>query len=228
MGSSVRRHLARKGIALGLCAGVLAVVGGCGSPADHANSADPPGSVSAAATTPTSDPTSAPSKPKDKQDEQDARAVPRLAPAPPEVVQIPGLRVRAEVLAVAMGRDRTLLPPRNPHRVGWWSGSAAPGFARGGTVIAGHTVHTGGGAFDHLGRLKRGSAVDVRTATGTMRYRVDSVATYDKTKLAKAAPRLFGQDVGARLVLVTCDDWDGEAYLSNVVVIATPVRATPF
>lgn len=221
MGSSVRRYSAAA--ALGICVGLSAVVGGCVSPAGPADSADRAGSKHAAGATPKAhkQPKSAPPA------THDARAVPKLAPAPPEVVEIPGLGVEAEVLAVALGKDRTLLPPRNPHRVGWWSGSAAPGFLRGGTVIAGHTVHTGGGAFDRLGRLKRGSVVDVRTATGEMRYRVNRVATYDKTDLAKAAPQLFGQDVDARLVLVTCDDWNGEVYLSNVVVIATPVRATP-
>jgi len=29
--------------------------------------------------------------------------------------------------------------------------------------------------------------------------------------------------VPGRLVLITCEDWDGERYLSNVVVTATPV-----
>jgi hypothetical protein len=29
---------------------------------------------------------------------------------------------------------------------------------------------------------------------------------------------------GGRLVLVTCEDWNGEVYLSNAVVIAEPVR----
>jgi hypothetical protein len=31
--------------------------------------------------------------------------------------------------------------------------------------------------------------------------------------------------VRGRLVLVTCEDWDGTRYLSNVVVVATPSRA---
>jgi hypothetical protein len=33
---------------------------------------------------------------------------------------------------------------------------------------------------------------------------------------------VFAQDVPGRLVLVTCEDWDGSGYLSNAVVIATP------
>jgi hypothetical protein len=31
--------------------------------------------------------------------------------------------------------------------------------------------------------------------------------------------------VPGRLVLVTCEDWNGARYLSNVVVIATPTAA---
>ena len=34
---------------------------------------------------------------------------------------------------------------------------------------------------------------------------------------------MFSQDVPGRLVLITCEDWDGSRYLSNVVVTATPV-----
>jgi streptomycin 6-kinase len=37
------------------------------------------------------------------------------------------------------------------------------------------------------------------------------------------AEELFSQRVPGRLVLVTCEDWDGREYLSNVVVIAAPV-----
>ena len=48
------------------------------------------------------------------------------------------------------------------------------------------------------------------------------VRVYDKGSVARDAKRLFSQDVPGRLVLVTCEDWDGERYLSNVVVTAAP------
>ena len=47
--------------------------------------------------------------------------------------------------------------------------------------------------------------------------------TFSKGSLADHAQRLFSQEVRGRLVLVTCEDWDGSTYLSNVVVVATPV-----
>ena len=44
--------------------------------------------------------------------------------------------------------------------------------------------------------------------------------------MADHAERLFSQDVPGRLVLVTCEDWDGERYLSNVVVVAEPASGS--
>lgn len=49
------------------------------------------------------------------------------------------------------------------------------------------------------------------------------MTTYRKAALAKRATQLFDQRVRARLVLVTCEDWNGKVYLSNVVVIALPI-----
>jgi hypothetical protein len=41
--------------------------------------------------------------------------------------------------------------------------------------------------------------------------------------LAKQAAQIFDQSVPGRLVLVTCEDWNGTTYLSNAVVIAKPI-----
>lgn len=154
-------------------------------------------------------------------------ALPQLAPASPRELVIPRLEVKARIVSVELGQNLTLLPPRSPKLVGWWTGSAKPGAPKGGTVIAGHTVHTGGGALDKLPTLKVGDRVDVRTRTGTMSYRVDQVVTYHKDQVAKDAEKLFGQQTPPHLVVVTCDDWDGKAYRSNVVAFATPVKAYP-
>ena len=94
----------------------------------------------------------------------------------------------------------------------------------GSAVITGHTVHTGGGAFDNLDQLTAGDPITVTTRRGTITYAVSSVTTYRKKALAKQAQQLFSQGVPGRLVLVTCADWDGTAYLSNAVVIANPKR----
>jgi hypothetical protein len=34
---------------------------------------------------------------------------------------------------------------------------------------------------------------------------------------------VFSQDVPGRLVLITCEDWNGSVYLSNTVVLADPL-----
>lgn len=117
----------------------------------------------------------------------------------------------------------SLTPPSNPQKLGWWSGGAQPGARIGSAVITGHTVHTGGGAFDNLGSLRPGDAVQVTTSRGRLSYRVTGVTAYRKQSLAKNAGQVFNQYVPGRLVLITCEDWNGKVYLSNTVVIAQRV-----
>jgi LPXTG-site transpeptidase (sortase) family protein len=115
-----------------------------------------------------------------------------------------------------------LTPPADPQRIGWWSEGAEPGADRGAAVLTGHTVHTGGGAFDDLERLAAGDDVVVRTARGRITYVVDSVRVLGRDQLARQSAKIFDQSGAARLVLITCEDWDGTAYRSNVVVTARP------
>jgi len=154
----------------------------------------------------------------------DARPVhaPRV-PGAPVRVRIPALGVDAPVVPVR-APDRTLVPPSDPLRLGWWADGAAPGAPTGSALVAGHTVHHGGGALDDLENLGRGDLVVVRTDHGRIDYAVRRVRIFDKGTLAEHATDLFSQQVPGRLVLVTCEDWDGERYLSNVVVTAVPQR----
>jgi sortase family protein len=145
----------------------------------------------------------------------------RRVPGAPRRVVIPALHVDAPVVAVR-APGGTLVPPSDPQQLGWWAGGAEPGARTGSALVTGHTVHTGGGALDDLETLRRGDRVAVRTDRGRIRYVVRRVAVYSKGSVARHAERLFSQDVPGRLVLVTCEDWDGSQYLSNVVVIATP------
>ena len=77
--------------------------------------------------------------------------------------------------------------------LGWWDGGAVPGAAHGGALVTGHTVHTGGGAFDDLETLRPGDPVRVRTARGTIRYAVTGVTVYRKASLARDAAKVFRQ-----------------------------------
>jgi LPXTG-site transpeptidase (sortase) family protein len=147
----------------------------------------------------------------------------RWQPGAPRRVRIPALHVNAPVVPIR-APGGVLIPPSDPQELGWWAGGAKPGAARGSALVTGHTVHTGGGALDDLETLRRGDHVTVRTDRGRIPYVVRQVAVYSKGSVAKHAQRLFSQQVRGRLVLVTCEDWNGVKYLSNVVVVARPVR----
>jgi LPXTG-site transpeptidase (sortase) family protein len=146
------------------------------------------------------------------------------SPAAPVRLVIPALKVRAPIEPIQVDDQGVLDPPRNPREVGWWKRSARPGATRGQTVLTGHTVHTGGGVMDHLGRLHKGQLVKVVTRKGTMVYRTSKVMTLSKAELARRSVQLFGQQrTDDRLVLITCSGWTGSEYTSNVVVFAEPL-----
>jgi len=140
----------------------------------------------------------------------------------PRVVVVPTLGVRAAVSPIRLD-GHALTPPADPTRVGWWTGGARPGARTGTAVLTGHTVHTGGGAFDRLDDLVPGDDVAVRTAGGAVTYVVRSVQVLSRDDVARRSAGIFRQTGAPRLVLVTCEDWDGTAYRSNVVVTAAPV-----
>ena len=62
----------------------------------------------------------------------------------------------------------------------------------------------------------------MRTSRGLLEYAVSSVTVYRKSTLARDAGRIFSQTVPGRLVLITCEDWNGTGYDSNAVVVADP------
>jgi LPXTG-site transpeptidase (sortase) family protein len=144
-------------------------------------------------------------------------------PGSPRRVAVPALGVDARVLPVE-SVDDVLVPPADPQRLGWWADGAEPGAGTGSILVAGHTVRRGSGALDHLEQLTAGDRVMVRTDRGRLTYEVTAVHIYDKGRLATVADRVFSQTVPERLVLITCEDWDGTRYRANVVVLARPVR----
>ena len=46
------------------------------------------------------------------------------------------------------------------------------------------------------------------------------MTVYRKSTLARDAQRVFSQTVPGRLVLITCEGWNGAGYDSNAVVLA--------
>ena len=141
--------------------------------------------------------------------------------AAPRRVSVPALGIEARVLPVRV-QDGTLVPPADPQELGWWRDGAGIGADRGSVLITGHTVHTGGGAMDHLADLDVGDEVTVETRTGVTAYRVVSVTYYPRQTLAAHADEVFDQSGPHRLVLITCDNWNGATYDGNTVAIAQP------
>jgi LPXTG-site transpeptidase (sortase) family protein len=148
---------------------------------------------------------------------------PAWKPGVPRRVVIQRLRMDAPVVPISAAGN-ALTPPSDPQQLGWWSAGAQTGARRGSALVTGHTVHTGGGALDNLERMRTGDRVTVYTGRGIIPYDVRSVEVFGKGSVARHAKRLFSQEVRGRLVLVTCEDWDGTQYLSNVVVVAKPSR----
>jgi hypothetical protein len=113
----------------------------------------------------------------------------------------------------------TLTPPDDPRVLGWWGKPA--GSRHGTTLLTGHTVHDGGGTFDHLEH----TPLRARAQLNGHAYEVTSVAVISKADLARRAPALFAQTGRPKLVLVTCEDYDRTTghYSSNVVVTLSPV-----
>ena len=150
-----------------------------------------------------------------------AAAKPKPDPAAgvPTGIVVPKLGVNAPVIPIGVV-DGVLLPPDDPQVLGWWAQGAKPGVLRGGALITGHTVHTGGGAFDDLDTLHKGDQVRIRTVRGVVDYEVTGVTIYRKGRLARDAERVFSQKGPGRLVLITCEDWNGTGYDSNAIVFA--------
>lgn len=142
-------------------------------------------------------------------------------PGAPERLEVPALGIDAPIVPIA-APGGVLTPPADPQTLGWWADGAKPGARQGSALVTGHTVSAGGGAMDDLEELERGDQVWLRTDRGRIEYDVRTVVILGKGVLADQAQQLFDQEVGGRLVLITCEDWNGVEYLSNVVVTATP------
>ncbi|MDN5894056.1 MAG: class F sortase [Nocardioides sp.] len=159
-----------------------------------------------------------------------AAPTPTVDPAPatavgtagaPDRIIIPALDVDSRVIPI-QSEGRVLDPPNDPNVIGWWSEGARPGASTGSALLTGHTIHTGDGALKDLEQLGGGDEVTVNTAEGPLDYAVTDVQVLTKDELAARAESLFDQSGEGRLVVITCEDWDGESWQSNVVVTAVP------
>lgn len=121
----------------------------------------------------------------------------------------------------AAAASRTVVPPSTMDGY-WLTPFGVPGNGSGNTTyIIGHSWEDRDAPFNHLSSAAaKGDEFTVVTATGRIRYRVDSVTTYLKAGL-KDSP--IWDMVPSRVVLISCyteDPWG-----KNVVVSASPAVA---
>jgi hypothetical protein len=141
-------------------------------------------------------------------------------------VRVAALGVDAPVVRETVDRGGALTLPEDPRTIGWWGAGAAPGAPLGTVVLAGHvdTEQQGAGALFPLARAPLGARVVVSGRDGDATYVVQARRRFAKGDLPWRD--LFGQDVEARLLLVTCGgDFDRATrhYTDNVVVYAVPL-----
>jgi LPXTG-site transpeptidase (sortase) family protein len=142
----------------------------------------------------------------------------------PYTLRIPRIGVDAPVISIQSNEDRVLEPPRDPSVAGWWSDGTLPGESEGSAVLVGHTVRNkGGGVFDDMGDLRGGDVIEVEGPDAALTYHVQSVEVLSKDEVARDAEEIFNQSGPGRLVVITCDDWDGAVWQSNIITVATPV-----
>ena len=152
-------------------------------------------------------------------------AVALTAIGAPVRLVVPSVGIDAPVVPIETSTDGVLTPPADVDTAGWWQRSAEPGARRGQVLVTGHTVHDGDGSMDAMGGVTAGDQVRLRSGGQTALYQATAVAEYSRAEVAEQARKLFGQEGGhGRLVLVTCTDWNGEDYRSNIIVFADPVR----
>jgi hypothetical protein len=171
--------------------------------------------------------------------DQDSSAVPPSGPAPVAAAAGPALpdasaplRILYPAAAIdtavhplepdaAAAASRTVVPPSTMDGY-WLAPFGVPGNGSGNTTyIIGHSWEDRDAPFNHLSSgANEGDEFSVVTATGTIRYRVDTVTTYSKAGL-KDSP--IWEMVPNRVVLISCyteDPWG-----KNVVVSASPAAA---
>jgi LPXTG-site transpeptidase (sortase) family protein len=206
------------GLALVAVMAILAVVALRGSGDRDVNARSSPSPESELTPTPTATQSVAQSEMPLEPTESQAEAI-----AGPYTLRIPRIGVEAPVVPIESNEDRVLLPPEDPGIVGWWRDGAAPGEPEGSAVVVGHTVrNNGGGVFDEVGTLRSGDTIEVEGSHNALTYRVQSLEVLSKDDFARNAEQIFAQAGPGRLVVITCDDWDGTVWRSNIVTIAAP------
>ncbi len=142
-------------------------------------------------------------------------------------LSIPAQAVTAPISAQHVDSRGYLGIPADVHDVGYYTGGGPLDGRTGDLVVAGHVnyVGQGAGALGRIGSLKIGDALITRGSTVPQGWRVTGLTSYLKSDGLPAS--MFSATGRRELTLVTCGgtlDRRAGSYLSNVVVIAVPVR----
>jgi len=154
------------------------------------------------------------------------RDSPPVAAAPSRLVAT-SLGVDVPVVSAGLDDAGNMALPPNPATAGWYEYGPAPSSPAGATVIAAHvdSLTYGIGPFAAFADAAPGTEIVVTDTAGAVRtYAVSSVDTTDKLDVVWAS--VFDRTGPSRLVVVTCGgefDYTTRHYLSNVIVVATPV-----
>jgi Sortase domain len=140
----------------------------------------------------------------------------------PVTVEIPAIRVDAELVGLGLARDGAMEVP-DFGLAGWYTEGPPPG-APGPAVIAAHVdSRDGPDVFYELYRLQPGDAVDVHRADGsTASFVVVTIEQHPKDELP--VDRIWAASTGAELTLITCGgvfDRAAGHYADNVIVYTT-------
>jgi hypothetical protein len=150
------------------------------------------------------------------------RAKATAKPVAPTRVVLPGVTARVVKASVTRGG---LDVPENVNEIGWWTGGAGVTSPSGTIVLAGHvdSVRQGLGAFAALRDVPVGAKVRLTNGTRSRSFVVTGRRSYPKSTGLPSS--LYAQDVGLRLVLITCTgvfDPVKRSYEDNLVVYAAP------
>ncbi|MFI9200501.1 sortase domain-bontaining protein [Streptomyces sp. NPDC053048] len=142
----------------------------------------------------------------------------------PSRVSIPSIGVDSPLIRLGLNEDRTVqLPPADKGMTaGWFTGSVPPGTP-GAAVIIGHDDPRDGKAVFHdLGRVTRGTAIDVRRGDGKV-LRFSVTGTEKVAGNAFPARKVYGETKERALRLVTCagDPHDDGHRTEKLIVYAT-------
>jgi sortase A len=143
----------------------------------------------------------------------------------PVSIQIPAVRLSAEIEQVGILPNGAMDVPKNDRKVGWMSVGYRPG-QKGNAVMAGHVDNLRGPAVFHpLHQVKVKDEVLVRDRDGKLlTFIVTEIGTYK----AEQSPvvRIFAPSTKARLNLITCTGFFDPVLRSHVdrLVVYTELK----